>query len=345
MDTASGKINEYALWLEDAQSEIRLIVKNAFLRGEAFFVTEKKILKAINNAIKDINIERLKNDATQSLLTFANTQKAIWRSMGLSPLVILFLGARADVNFRVEPFSLPQEKAVKRQLSEFREYPTTAKGVPLQKFYQDVWKEKVKPTLDKLVQTVALDTHDLTGRNSLRNLAEMEVRYQDHLDNIADLKNKGEKIVMCSAHEDCSERCYPWQKQRFFSLDGTYGEIDGHKYIPLEVATDVWYTTKAGRRYKNGLLGFNCRHKLYAYSKQLIPTVSAKVRKEEYSITLKQRALERAVRRKKIEAEMLKGINKQGYNEAKAKAKALYDKYIEYSKTNDRAYYPMRVSI
>lgn len=346
MKTAGGKLNVYALRLEDAQGDIRVIVKNAFFLAEPFSITEQKILKVINTAVEEISIDRLKKDAIQSLLNFANVQKSIWQSMSLSPLVIAYLGARAEKNFSVDKISTKKETAIKRQLSAFREYPTVDKGVPLQRFYNDVWNTKVKPTLDRLVNSVALDPNDLTGRNSLRNLAEMEVRYNDHLDNIAELKKKGTKIVVCSAHEDCSERCYPWQKQRFFSLDGTYGTIDGHKYIPLEVATDIWYTTKAGRRYKNGLLGFNCRHKLYAYNKQVLPpTVSKDTRAREYEITKKQRELERAVRKEKIKAEMLKGIDQKGYIKAKTKAKVLYEKYKNFSHSNDRAFYPMRTKI
>ena len=133
--------------------------------------------------------------------------------------------------------------------------------MPLGKYYKDVWEENVLPTLDKIAQSKALDPNDLTGRNSLRNLAEMEVRYTDHLDSIDDLKSRGVKLVIASTHADCSKRCLRWQG-RIYSLDGTYGEINGKKYIPLEVATNIYYTTKAGRVYKNGLLGFNCRHRL-----------------------------------------------------------------------------------
>ena len=75
------------------------------------------------------------------------------------------------------------------------------------------------------------------------------------------------------------------------------------------------------------------------------PTVTAEERKREYAITLRQRELERAVRKKKVEALMLKDINKSGYAKAKAEAKILYGKYKEYSHENERAYYPMRVAI
>lgn len=348
MNNASGKINKYALELEEAQNIIRLIVKNAFFNFEPFNITENKIRKVINNAIKDIKIFRLKKDSYYSLMNFATTQRKQWQSIGLTPATLLYLGALASKDFKTTILSTPTEIAFKKEIMTLNNnltYQTQNKGLPLSKFYNDVWNEQIKPQLENLCKTVALDPNDYTGRNSLRNLAEMEVRYQEHIDNINELKNKDVKIVICSAHEDCSERCYKWQQQRFYSLDGTYGEIDGHKYIPLEIATDVYYTTLAGRRYKNGLLGFNCRHKLYEYNGELTPTVSAKRRAIEYSITQKQRAMEREVRKLRIRAEMLKGIDGKESNQARKQAISLNKAYQEFSRINNRAYYPMRVKI
>ncbi len=96
----------------------------------------------------------------------------------------------------------------------------------------------------------------------------------------------------------------------------------------FSVKIEIYYTTKAGRTYKNGLLGFNCRHELRPYEGQLLPTISAEERKAEYAVTLRQRAMERAVRRKRVEALMLKDINKTWYLEARKKAAALYANYI-----------------
>lgn len=345
MLNAKSQLNKYALLLEDAQTEIRLLIKKAFLSEEPLYYTEAKLIKLINSTIKEIKIDRLKQDAYRSLLNFANLQKRIWQELEIAPFVVAFLGSQASKGFPSVNSLSTVNKAVESQIKGSYSYRSFDKGVPLQNYYKDVWEKKIKPTLDRLCETVALDPNDFTGRNSLRNLAEMEVRYKDRQDNIDSLKSQGVKVVICSAHEDCSERCFPWQKQRFFSLDGSYGEIDGHKYIPLEVATDIYYTTKAGRRYKNGLLGFNCRHKLEKYNGQLTPTVSAKTRAIEYGITKKQRELERAVRKKKTEMLMLKGINKDGYIKAKEQAKMLTQRYEEFSRRNNRAYYPMRTNI
>lgn len=334
MKAARDKLNPYAIAFEDGQTEIRKIILNAFYKREDKRVTREKLVKAINKATGAVKIPRLKEDGIKSLWQFAERQRKAIADMGVSPEFAAFLALQAEKGF---PSSEPPPSGEKPPT-----YEVQSVGVPRQEYYKDVWKNRVRPTLDKLVNQVALDPNDRRGRNSLRNLAEMEVRYQGHQENIDELKAAGEKLVVCSSHADCSGRCAKWQG-RVYSLDGTSGVIDGHKYVPLETATDIYYTTKAGRVYKNGLLGFNCRHYLEPYRGQLLPTISAEKRKAEYAITIKQRELEREVRRYKVET-LYKETPKER-NVYRAKARQAYEKYIRFSKENHRAFYPMRTDI
>ena len=212
--------------------------------------------------------------------------------------------------------------------------------------FQKTYIDRVSKALGGLAEEKALDPNDVSGRNSLRNLAEMQVRYERHLEEIDTLKSSGEKLVVCSVHADCSDRCAPFQG-RVYSLDGTSGTTeDGRRYVPLETATDIFYTTKAGRTYKNGLLGFNCRHKLLLYKPNMvIPFVSETERKKEDAITKRQRALERAVIGYREEALMYKGTDAEKYREARRNAVEVYNEYKRFSKENGRAYYPDRVKI
>ncbi len=261
MRIARERYNPYVVLIEDAQTDIREIVRRAFLSREPKDRTEKKLEKVIREAVGSIEIGRLKRDVAQALIAFANKQRRLWLTIGLSPEVVMFLAterSRKNPNLprpgRVadELASIPTNSEVKLTYDN-----ASSRGVPLGRFYSEVWRELVVPAIERAAASVALDPNDYSGRNSLRNLAEMEVRYHDHLDNIAELKARGVRLVVCSSHADCSSRCAPWQG-RVYSLDGSSGVIDGHRYVPLETATDIWYTTKAGRRYKNGLLGFNC---------------------------------------------------------------------------------------
>lgn len=116
--------------------------------------------------------------------------------------------------------------------------------------------------------------------------------------------------------------------------------------MPLETATDVFYTTKAGKTYKNGLLGFNCRHYLVPYkSGYTFPKPNAAEERRQYAITLKQRQLERNVIKWKIEAVENKGVNKERYNTARKKAQEWNNAYIRYSMKHQRAYYPSRTKV
>lgn len=272
MTEAKDKLNKSALAIENAQNDIRLLIQRAYLYNYARVYTEKALKSIIENALKSIDIPRLKRDTVLSLTNYANRQKNAWNNSGITPAVLFFISKRinesGEPDKKVLTERLPSVE-IQRDIERLtgKSVETVNKGVPLQRFYGDIWKEKIKPTLSKIAAEKALDPNDYTGRNSLRNLAEMEVRYQGHKDEIEELKASGEKLVLCSTHADCSERCAPYQG-RLYSLDGTSGEIDGIKYVPLEYATNNprdRYTTKAGRTYQNGLLGFNCRHKLTPY--------------------------------------------------------------------------------
>ena len=336
MKKAKERFNKYAEQIEDAQTEIRKIIVMAFLLSIPFFSLNRLIKNIVVEYTDNIKIPDLKDGAVRGLIAFANRQNAEIRKIGLKPKTVKFIADNKDRRFPTKP----TENVIK----DLDMPPVTDLGVPLKQYYQEVFKTKIKPTLDRLCEQVALDPNDLTGRNSLRNFAEMEVRYNDHLEQIEELKNSGVKIAASSAHADCSDRCAPWQG-RLYSLDGTSGKIDGKEYVPLEMATDIYYTTKAGKVYKNGLLGFNCRHYLEKYEGKMLPTISAEERKIEYGITIEQRRLERLVRRERIKAAVLNNIDTKGYQEAKRKAAELYLNYKRYSINHNRAFYPMRTKI
>lgn len=346
MDEKTNKFNQAVANIEDAQTELRLLIKDAFLYGWTKDAVNKRIAKIVDKATKGVKIDRLKQDIEKSLWNFANKQRIIWQNSALSPAIItaVVLAVNGKPTAPAERKFTPTDAA---QIESFT-YEQKQKGVPLREFYGEVWKTKVKPTLESLCRANALDPNDFSGRNSLRNLAEMETRYQEHQDNVHNLRESGARLVICSAHADCSIRCKPYQG-RIYSLDGSRGKTaDGKPYVPLEEATQNMadrYTTKAGRVYQNGLLGFNCRHKLYEYHGQAIPVVSEADRKREYAITKRQREFEREVRAARTEALMFKGVNDKYAKAMRKRARELYDKYIAFCRENKRAYYPMRVAI
>ena len=222
------------------------------------------------------------------------------------------------------------------------QYEATTLGVPMKMYAEDYLKKNVRPVLDRLCKEQAKDPDDPRRRNSLRNRAEMEVRYQGHQDNIQQLRDSGARLVVASTHSDCSERCRRWQG-RVYSLDGTSGTTDdGREYVPLEEATEVYKG-----RWKWGLLSYNCRHYLVAYrSGALPPRPNPATERREYAITQEQRRLERNVREWKTKALMYKGkADKKSYAFARKKAVEWNNAYIEFSRKNNRPIYPSRVRI
>ena len=329
--------------LEEAETEIRRTVKDEYLKQTPKTALDAKIKKIIRNALKKITIADLANAAVRSLWNFYIRQYEEIRKLHGERLLILLallkLGGEKTAVFPSERAA--RETLIRRGVAEIDLY-----GVPLQKYSENYINDNVRPVLDRLAEQSALDPDDVSGRNSLRNRAEMEVRYHGHLEQIAELKAGGNKLVIASSHADCSARCAPWQG-RVYSLDGTSGTTDdGREYVPLEQATDIYYTTKAGKTYKNGLLGFNCRHYLVPYENGYrFPQPDKAKERKQYEITLRQRQLERNVIRWKIVAVESKGVDKKKYAYAREKAVRWNRAYIEFSEKNGRAYYPSRTKV
>lgn len=366
MKIANRPLNFQAMEIEDTETKIRIIVKNEFLKRTPKSEIDRLVKKEIMNCLKKIKIKDLRQATYISLKQFYERQYRTLNSElnGKKLLITLAILTLANIKETKEQLTnLTVKQAV--QILKKYDYDVTEKGseiklygVPARKFGEEYIKKDVNPVFERLAKQYPYDPGDIRidkkeyikgvnkHINSLRNRAEMEVRYQAHKDNIENLKKNGHKLVIASSHADCSKRCRPWQG-RVYSLDGTYGKTDdGRDYVPLEKATDIEYHTNAGKTYKNGLLGFNCRHYLVPYKNGFeFPKVSAQTEKNEYKITLKQRALERDVRYYRTEAIMYKDIDENAYKQAKIKAIKTNNYYIQYSKENGRAYYPSRTKL
>lgn len=335
--------------MEEAETKIRQVVKNEFFAQTPKAAIDRKVFAIIREAEAQIKITALAVAARQSLLRFYLSQyNELRRSFGwqLPVLAALFLlNGRTLTGREIKPTQAQTSRAV-QTLAERGFDASRLLGAPLQKFSQDYMHDNVKPALDRLAAQQARDPGDVTGRNTLRNRAEMEVRYNAHLEQIEEFREQGVNLVICSTHADCSERCRPWQGL-VYSLDGTSGRTDdGRTFQPLENATDVYYTTKAGKTYKNGLLGFNCRHFLVPYkSGYRFPKPNEAEERKEYKITQTQRRMEAEVRKWRVTAVTCKDISPEWYSYARKNAIAANKAYIAYSKQHNRAYYPSRTAL
>lgn len=335
--------------MEEAETKIRITVKDEYFRKTGKAAIDRKVFAIIKEAMKSVTIPTLRAAAERSLLNFYLRQyEELRRSFGwqMAVLAALYLldGRCADGR-EIEPTRAEKDRAV-RLLETVGFDRSRLLGSPLRKYTKEYVEKNVRPALDRLAKQESRDPNDVSGRNTLRNKAEMEVRWQAHLDEIADLKTQGVRLVICSTHADCSERCAKWQGL-VYSLDGTYGVTDdGRKYQPLENATDIYYTTKAGQTYKNGLLGFNCRHFLVPYeSGYRFPNPNVTEERREYEITQTQRRMEAQVRHWRTRAVESKNLDPDRYKEARQNAIEMNRAYIEFSRANNRAYYPSRTKL
>ncbi len=361
-------LNEQASVLVDAQTDIKTAIKQGVLAGASFLTVKESVRKIIMKALTRIRSPTLKEDARKSLMSFSNDAYSRFRTnlagipAAVLPAVVVLIRAVTERG-RKQAYYVPQsarERAAAEQLTYFDH----AKGLPLQEFHK-TYMDRVSKALDELAKETALDPNDFSGRNTLRNLAEMQVRYERHQEEIEGFRANGTRLVVCSVHADCSDRCSKWQG-RVYSLDGSRGKTeDGRIFVPLETATDIYYTTKSGRTYKNGLLGFNCRHKLFEYRPRMgIPTVPKDVQKREYAITKRQREMERGVLRARENTLAYKDtgcpvVNRKGEPVLdsrtgkpiqaetmwKKRARERYETYKRFSMEHNRAYYPDRVKI
>ena len=130
-----------------------------------------------------------------------------------------------------------------------------------------------------------------------------------------------------------------------YSLDGSSGKIDGYEYRPLKDVTEVYYTTKAGKTYRNGIIyGYNCRHYLIPYNKGNKPIeVPADIVEQQRKINNTQRAMERRVR----ELRELAATTPIKEDRIKARKEAVksYKEYKDYCRDYNVAYYPSRVQV
>lgn len=358
MKITQRPLNHQALALEEAQGKIRLAVKDgAFLR-EPTAQTAAKVRLIINEALKKITIPNLKDAARRSLIDFYSRAVQTVRQLRQTDLItFLALGrfliankskVRTDNTVPASSFfnNISLNEADRLVSNIIPQNFNTNNYASALNIYHKEYMERVKVVVDRLAKIDALDPDSaqyIGQRQTLRARAEREVRYQGHIDEIEDFKARGIKLVIISAHADCSPRCAPFQG-KVFSLDGTSGTTsDGRRYEPLEKATNI--LTRNGRWY-NGLFGFNCRHYMVEYKPNYrFPKVSREEERKQYRIDINMRRMERGIISAKTEAQMYKGVNKSEYDQAKAKVKTLIKQYENYARKNKRVAFDSRIKI
>ena len=336
-------LNWQAILIENAQSDIKVIIRNAMLGQnnlQNLSAIRHQVQLIIKNAVNQISIPDLKLVAKQTLERFAETLLLqCLNSIGFSQTESIYILTLLMRGTPLKAAMLQVSPPISQKLLPEAEYIEIAQ--PSQEYSKDYF-ERVKPILDEIIKSEPKYSDNV----SLRNVAEMTVRYDKTMKSIEQLKASGINLVQSSQHANCSKRCEAWQGGHY-TLDGTYQIVDGIQFQPLENATDQFYTTKSGKVYKNGhITGYNCRHYLIPYKKGNQPImVSAETIERERAIDKRMRELERQVRGWKETALIYKGVDAKKFKRAKENAVMANERYIEFARANKRAYYPSRTQI
>ena len=333
-------LNWQVVLIEDLQTDIKLVIRDDVLADKSYGDTNKHVTKLIETAVSELESDELKALMRRSFPLFASKVYVKTVTVFGSRTTATFLLAYAKTNNERLPDKVKTQLEARAQMPQNTMFNRATPNATFDKEYEREVMERTK----ELATMTAKE--DYSEYSSARASAERQIRWEWHEKQLKDFQSKGVDLVWINSHANCSERCQDWQG-KLYSISGKSGEIDGVKYQPLSNATDIYYTTKTGKTWKNGCIsGFGCRHKLVPYKKGFRPeTIPSDVIEKERTIDKTQRGMERKIRAYEAQALYYKGLNPKLYKHYKSRAKSATTEYIEYSHKNKVAYYPSRIDI
>ena len=382
-EIAPSRMNESTVAIEEAETDIKEAAKEAAYKnlGEALYY--QKVKEILKKQLAHIRSPALLKTAVVSLTRFAKKQYedelrlvrlyAEWfrmvseaKAKGTPGANVMFravvkeVGSVKDqIGFKlavlggmVEPIVLNNSDLTSKEVLDSGADPSTYNtALPLDE-YHNTYLKRVEEMRNALIDSGATYGEGV----SLRNIAEMTVRYDHQKEMIADLRADGVELVYIEPHANCSKRCEKYQvggskhPSGLYSLTGETGVTpeDHIKYRPLEFATnnpEDQYKTKDGKVYQNGcILGYNCRHRLIPYRPHIQPIpIPQRVIDNRRQVEETQRGMERDIRH--LRGSMLQATNRAEKNKFKKLIEAAEEKYRKFSLDNHMAYYLRRTEI
>jgi len=217
-----------ALAVESAQTELKLCARDAVLTDRPFKDVKKSFADIVDTLVDELESENLKEKCKNTLPPYAlKLYAAFLRMFGigtennLSSAILLTadrgeLGEMAAAAVRDMPPLTAREWAYNR-------------ATPLTTLYGNEVMRRIKKHLSEIVDMEPKPDYE-TNVN-LRNVAEMEVRHLHQQKELTALREGGTRLVWIEPHANCSKRCEKYQG-KLYSLDHTYGEIEGEHYEP-----------------------------------------------------------------------------------------------------------------
>ena len=347
------KEKQVVLIIESAQLDLKKIIQTGILLD-----LPKEQLKAMTlNLIEEVKVKMRNIETDEELIQ--QTEFAIKRSFILwyNNLYAQLKKTQNIATSHVYKGDTQQTKPIikddtggfvigdelkRAKITNIREFQTIYDEGGAGYYYN--YTERVAQAMDELAQQ-----HLTLDKYSLRNKAEIKVRYDVINEDLQRLKDKGTKFVVSSAHANASERCQWWQG-KIFEIDidiatremGQYdgvkpkqtikGYIDGKPYYSLKEACE------------NGFLSYNCQHRLIAYYKGIhLQTYDFVKVEKRRNISQNQRYLERQIRYLRTKLEL--AVNEEEKKVYRQQVKQLNNDYAQFCSDNNVPRYDWRTKI
>lgn len=355
--------NNIFIDVNSVEVKLKSIIIHKINLGNSKSFVLKLCLDEINNfakklrrkLIKDEDIESLVRDVKQYAIT--TIEKYYKKVLILTPALIAsaytlckedkknFKSLNSIVDARNMLYKL-EFSSIKNQDSLKRAYP------PIESYISKVKEAMNEIISDDITEAPIINRRTKKSYYGRKIFAKAEriVRGANINQKLNDLIAQGVTLVYVPAHANCSKRCEPFQG-KYYTLDHTTKTLDGHIFVPIENATDIYVTTKSGRVWKNGLFGFNCRHEPIPYTKAFVEPnkIPAKVISRQRNIEKKQREMERKIynflRLSFVYEQSPIKADKVIANQYKQLANGLINHYRSFCHSNKVPYYPDRFNI
>ncbi len=324
--------------ISNIEIKIKKVIKDDVLNGQPKAKTYQKIKKIINDDSSQLPIQ-YRNDIAKNCFKSADSlyndylnQTNQWFYMALTLMLSLNLKlfGKSILQNEIKTKSQLYNCIIENPRHAFDGYP----------FLNDYKKSIQRRTLE-LAKKPLLSQEEGHRKTSLFAKAEIQIRYENQMNMINNLKKKGVKLVWISSHVDCSDRCKEWQG-KLVDLNApainnrfeTGEVVDGHKVYSFEAITNV--VDKYG--YKNNIIvGFNCRHHLIPYkaNSKSPHSYRSKKLKEEFKINTQLRTMERTIRDSRKQAMLIKDLDSKKYKELKKRIQLQVNVYKEFAKNHN----------
>lgn len=352
---------EWVLIVERANTKVHSILKTCVINGFTKEWAKNEIELLIKQIIADFEKEEAPEELISKTTLAIKLRFANWYSLIINDIEKKAISLKnswlAKTYESITGKQLKQTKGLviendgykQGSIDNPRQYVTTQERAEGQAYYKD-YRKVVEENMAKI------SNKNLTLKNkdkilSLRNLAEMEARFDVQRQEIEKLKEDDIKYVVASTHINSSERCEIWQGKVFIlDVDPNAQFIQNVdlSYKPKPKGkierTDIDYYSLADAM-EHGFLGYNCRHRLvkYTYGMNFFRQYSKEQIEKERALEIKQRYLERKIIEEKQKANI--SVDEEEKEQIEKNIYKFKKMYYNYCKDNGLTINEWRISI